>query len=105
MQKVIVFLSFCFISISQYSLVADSNSHGAVHLFLPDGEEIIEESVPEMPGCRDCTRRHLRPWYSNQKFEAYDYEGDPTSELEYDTAWPSEREEFSDTLFQFLDRQ
>ncbi len=42
-----------------------------------------------------------RPWFRRQEMMYYGADEDPTEELREDTAWPGEREEFSDRLFNY----
>lgn len=49
----------------------------------------------------DCPDVDERPWYYRQEMQIYGEDRDPTEELRNDTAWPGEREEFSDRLFNY----
>jgi len=109
MRKVLFFasfslVSFCFVSLSTSYVVANCETHGAVHMILPDGEEEVDDGSDELICEGQEYGMEPHPWYSNEKFEAYSDEGDPTANLEDDTAWPGQQQEFSETLFRMWDR-
>lgn len=69
--------------------------NGGVHIILPSGERVDDCTLDE-----PCPCDGGRPWYLQQHFDCYcsDIE-DPVREVEEETAWPGQREEFSDYLF------
>lgn len=88
-------LSFLFILIA--SVYADC-PNGAVRIYLPNGEmyeDCQSYNIVQVP-------EDEREWYVSQRYdrfyEDYGENGDPTEELEEDTSWPGQREDFSDML-------
>ncbi|MEI8124823.1 MAG: hypothetical protein WCG42_03625 [Parachlamydiaceae bacterium] len=100
MQKILFLLSIGLITTSTPTSLSGDDAHGGVHIFLPDGEEEdADDDCCDMVDDNEERGIPPRPWFQNQKFEVYEDNGDPTDELLDDTAWPGEREEFSDILF------
>ncbi|MEI8365584.1 MAG: hypothetical protein WCF65_04115 [Parachlamydiaceae bacterium] len=99
MRAALYILSAALITTSLPHFLSADESHGAVHIVLPDGEEDIEDGCCELVDPEEERGMPERPWYQNQKFEVFEDNGDPTDYLEEDTAWPGQREEFSDILF------
>lgn len=69
-----------------------ANDHGGIHIHLRCGEE--EEVDSPLPNV--CME--MKPWYHNQHFDEYEDIEDQSERLQDDTAWPGQREEFSDYL-------
>lgn len=46
-----------------------------------------------------CNGEGKKHWYFHYHHYDYDRDTDPTEELDEETAWPGQREEYSDTLF------
>jgi hypothetical protein len=68
------------------TLASALNANDGIHYFSSDGcEEFtdMEESEP-------------KPWYRHEQPVAYNEGLDPTLELDYETAAPNERVEYSD---------
>lgn len=68
-----------------------ANDHGGIHIHLPTGDEEVEETGPAV-----CLE--LKPWYHREHFEDFEDIQEQSERLEDDTAWPGQREEFSDYL-------
>ena len=85
---------FLFGALAPTSVAADN--HGAVHIVVPDGEEEVDDGCEEAVA-EDC--ENYRPWYHRERFQNYygDFDN-PDAELEAETAWPGQREDFSDFL-------
>lgn len=100
MRKLCHTLAIALVTVSLNPL-SGYDSHGAVHIIMPDGEEEVDGGGEccDLIDSDEEMGRPPRPWYQNQKFDVLDDYGDPTLELEEETAWPSQREEFSDILF------
>lgn len=68
-----------------------SDGHGGIHIHLPEGDEEVEGTAPAI-----CLE--LKPWYQREHFEDQENIQEQSERLEDDTAWPGQREEFSDYL-------
>lgn len=85
MRTLAVLLSFAFLL---PGLGYAQGTNGAVHIYLTPYDE-CERLEDE----RD-------DWYLlRQYLDNYGENGDPSDELQEDTSWPGQREEFSDQLF------
>lgn len=89
LNYVLILLS---LSVADISLAnCPDSSHGGVHIVLPDGERVDECEL-------DPCAAPMRPWYMHEHFDYYDDRFNPTYEVEAESAWPGQREEFSDFL-------
>ena len=71
-----------------------ANTHGGVHIHLRNGENIEDCEAAQPPDyCME-----LKPWYCNQHYDQYEEIEDQAERLQEDTAWPGQREEYSDIL-------
>jgi hypothetical protein len=68
-----------------------SDNHGGIHIHLPACDEEVESTTPAV-----CLE--LKPWYQREHFDDYEDIQEQSERLEDDTAWPGQREEFSDYL-------
>ena len=61
------------------------------------GAEVPESEMDE-DACQ--VSREVHPWYYHQHVQTWaeDIESDPTYQLDQDTAWPSQRDAFSDYM-------
>lgn len=77
------------------SAAAFADEHGGVHIMIPGCEDANEEGgqQPVSPVCME-----LKPWYHHQHFDDYEDIEEQAGRLQDDTAWPGQREEFSDYL-------
>lgn len=91
MHPIRYFLYAAALIITSPQFVSSDGYHGAVHIVLPNGEEQVDcgGAMPgDSPNC---------PWYLHESFDYYYGDrDDPSNELEYDTMWPGQREDFSD---------
>ena len=94
MKMLVYFFSFSILGLALISHSA-ADEHGGVHIRIPTCEGVIEEEgsdkVPEV-----CWE--LKPWYSHQHYEEYEDIETQADQLQDDTAWPGQREDFSDYL-------
>jgi hypothetical protein len=89
MRSIVYGLVSCFIVLSSNTIVADA--HGGIHIHTTCGE-VVEDDQPS----NVCLE--LKPWYHRQHFEDDENIEEQSERLEDDTAWPGQREEFSDYL-------
>lgn len=94
-MKVLVYLlSFSILGFTPI-ITVQADAHGGIHIRIPsceeDEEEECEKKVPEV-----CWE--LKPWYHHQYFDEYEDIEDQADRLQDDTAWPGQREDFSDYL-------
>lgn len=71
-----------------------ADTHGGVHIHLHNGEQIEDCAAAQQP--EYCME--LKPWYHNQHYDEYEEIEAQADRLQDDTAWPGQREEFSDML-------
>jgi hypothetical protein len=94
MQRLSYLLSFSILVFMPIAIV-QADAHGGIHVRIPSCEEEdageCEEQVPEV--CME-----LKPWYQHQHFDEYEDIEDQADRLQDDTAWPGQREDFSDYL-------
>ncbi len=87
-------LSFSILGFAQIATI-QADEHGGVHIHLNCGEDIEDNKYDGMvPNV--CWEQ--KPWYHNQHFDEYEDIEDQAERLQDDTAWPGQREEFSDQL-------
>lgn len=80
----------CLFVLSSGQAIADA--HGGVHIHIQNcDEEVEDDTVPNV-----CFE--MKPWYHRQHFEDAEDIEEQAERLEDDTAWPGQREEFSDQL-------
>jgi hypothetical protein len=93
MNRLVICLSAISMSIS---LIASADSYnGAVHVVMPyTNEELIANDPPEYMYCNDSEVITCQ-----MMFEDPEEDRDIPGQLENDTAWPGQREDFSDYLF------
>lgn len=89
MKICICTLSFSVLLLSPLTICADA--HGGIHIHMPVCEEEVSDTTPAV-----CLE--LKPWYQRQHFDDYEDIEEQSERLEDDTAWPGQREEFSDRL-------
>lgn len=91
-MKRLVYLLSC--SLLPLTLI-QADDHGGVHVHLPacENEQVVdcEDKIPAV-----CIEQ--RPWYHNQHYDEYENIEDQADRLQDDTAWPGQREDFSDYL-------
>ena len=87
-------LSFLSLSMAVTSLSCSADEHGGVHIKIPTCEGVLEEEGEKTQEV--CWE--LKPWYSHQHFEEYENIETKSEHLQDDTAWPGQREDFSDYL-------
>jgi len=81
-------------SIAGLTPIAQSfgDEHGGIHIHLNCGENVEDEvKVP-------CFCMEQKPWYHHQHFDYYENVEAQADRLQDDTAWPGQREDFSDIL-------
>lgn len=72
--------------------LAIADEHGGIHIHTRYGEEIEgDSSTPNY-----CIQ--MRPWYYHQWYCDCDNIREQADRLQDDTAWPGQREDFSDYL-------
>jgi hypothetical protein len=94
MKVLVCLLSFSILGLSPIATI-QADVHGGVHVRIAsceeDGNEESEEDLPNVA-------MELKPWYHHQHFDQYEDINDQAYQLEDDTAWPAQREDFSDYL-------
>lgn len=94
MNQLFCIVSFSLLSFSPLAtLIADD--HGGIHIHLKCGEDVEDDTYEGMvPNV--CLE--LKPWYQGQHYDYYENIESQADRLQEDTAWPGQREEFSDIL-------
>lgn len=91
-MKKLTYLSFSVFMLASCAIVL-ADEHGGIHIHLKNGEEINDNSCEVPNVCME-----LKPWYQHQYYDEYEDIEAQADRLQDDTAWPSQREDFSDYL-------
>lgn len=94
-MKILSYVLSCSILGFAPNATIQADEHGGVHIHLHSGEDIEDNKYDGMvPNV--CWEQ--KPWYHHQHFDEYEDIELQADRLQENTAWPGQREEFSDQL-------
>jgi hypothetical protein len=73
--------------------IATADDHGGIHIHTNEGEEIEDDSCKAPSFCME-----MRPWYDHLWYSDYENIEEQADRLQDETAFPSQRENYSDFL-------
>lgn len=86
-------ISILYCSVLMLPAYAMTDEHGGIHIHMRNGEQIDDNNCSSPKYCIE-----MRPWYYHLWYSDYENIEDQADRLQDETAWPSQRENYSDYL-------